>query len=114
MSLDLLGFHLVLLSWLPAQRGRCSVGRQAEQRPEAQRLNTQGGPMMGISGITIGWNVGSSFTKQGDSQTTPPLRLTGHLVMSSGHSWGSSEEGSSHTLQEPRMWSDPALYPWYP
>lgn len=70
--------------------------------------------MMGISGITNGWNVGSSFTKQGDSQTTPPLWLTGHLVMSSGHSWGSSEEGSSHTLHEPRMWSDPALHPRYP
>lgn len=48
---------------------------------------------------------------EGDSQTTLFLWLTGHLVMSSGHSWGSSEEGSSHTLHEPNMWSDPALSP---
>lgn len=33
--------------------------------------------------------------------TATPPRLTGHLVMSSGHSWGSSEEGSSHTLHDP-------------
>lgn len=32
--------------------------------------------------------------------------------MSSGHSWGSSEEGSSHTLHEPRVWSDLTLCPW--
>lgn len=40
-------------------------------------------------------------------------QLTGHFVMSSGHSWGSSEEGSSHTLHEPSVWSDPALCPWH-
>lgn len=34
------------------------------------------------------------------------LQLTGHLVISSGHSWGSSEEGSSHTLHEPK-WLEP-------
>jgi hypothetical protein len=34
------------------------------------------------------------------------FQLTGHLVISSGHSWGSSEEGSSHTLHEPK-WLEP-------
>lgn len=30
----------------------------------------------------------------------PPVMLTGHLVMSSGHSCGSIEAGCSHTLQQ--------------
>lgn len=30
----------------------------------------------------------------------PLAMLTGHLVMSSGHSWGSIEAGCSHTLQQ--------------
>lgn len=45
--------------------------------------------------------------------TRSRFQLTGHLVMSSGHSWGSSEEGSSHTLHETSVWSGPGFPPIY-
>lgn len=91
-------------------RGRC-WWRNRLAKGQNIAPGNPGGPTVGTTPASLmgeGWIPLPTLGRL----PNPPPQLTGHLVMSSGHSWGSSEEGSSHTLQEPSMRSGLALCPW--
>lgn len=85
------------LVWFPALflvqiwRGAVGEGAPPQGRPHTWLAGSQAAhPSARWEGVSV---------LPGQPKRSPACGLTGHLVMSSGHSWGSVEAGCSHTLQ---------------